>query len=52
MTDTFTVILEEDGDDLVLPLPQELLDELGWNTGDMLEWADEGQGGWSIRKKL
>jgi len=32
------VTLIEDGDDLILPIPDELIDELGWNTGDMLEW--------------
>lgn len=34
----YTVTLEEDGDDLILPIPEELLKELQWNTGDMLEW--------------
>ena len=35
---SYTVTLEEDGDDLILPIPEELLKELRWNTGDMLEW--------------
>ena len=47
-----TVIIEEDGDDLVLPLPDELLTELGWTTGDTLEWLDQSDGTWSLRKKL
>ena len=47
-----TVILEEDGDDLILPLPQELLDELDWHVGDTREWLDQGEGAWSLRKKL
>ena len=51
MEHTFTAILEEDGDDLILPLPQELLDELDWQIGDTLEWTDQGQGAWSLRKK-
>lgn len=33
-----TVTLEQDGDDLFLPIPEEMLKELQWNTGDMLEW--------------
>jgi hypothetical protein len=48
----YTVIVEEDGDDLILPLPSELLDELGWHTGDTLEWTEHAEGSWSLRKKL
>jgi len=32
------VTLEEDGDDLILPLPDEILKALNWNTNDVLEW--------------
>jgi len=46
----WTAILEEDGDDLILPLPQELLDELNWNEGDTLEWTEHSEGSWQIRK--
>ena len=35
---SFTVTLEEDGDDLVLPIPEDILKNLGWNEGDLLEW--------------
>ena len=52
MEHTFTAILEEDGDDLILPLPEDLLEELNWHIGDILEWTDQGEGAWSIRKKL
>lgn len=46
----FTAILEEDGDDLILPLPEELLDELDWHIGDTLEWTEHTEGMWSLRK--
>jgi len=49
--DKFTAILEEDGDDLILPLPEELLDELDWHVGDTLQWTEHSEGSWSIRKK-
>ena len=51
---TWTVTVEEDPNtkDLVLPLPQEMLDEVGWNPGDNLEWHDRGDGTWELRKKL
>jgi hypothetical protein len=48
----FTAILEEDGEDLILPLPQELLDELNWNVGDTLTWTEHEEGSWSIRKDV
>lgn len=32
------VTLEEDGDDLILPLPDEILDALNWNENEVLEW--------------
>ena len=56
MTDakkTWTVSLEEADDgsgDLVLPFPQEMLDEVGWMPGDNLKWIDREDGTWEIRK--
>lgn len=47
----WSVHLERDGEDLILPFPQEMLDEVGWNPGDNLEWVDRGDGTWEIRKK-
>ena len=35
---TYTVTLDEDGEDLILPLPDEVLDKLGWEDGCLLEW--------------
>jgi hypothetical protein len=49
----WTVTLEETDDgsgDLVLPLPQDMLDEFGWNTGDNLKWIERDDGTWEIRK--
>lgn len=49
---TWTVIVEEDpaSGDLILPLPQDLLDLQGWYEGDTLEWIDNKDGSWSIQK--
>jgi len=50
---TWTVTVEEAEDgsgDLVLPLPQELLDIQGWKEGDTLEWEQESDGSWIISK--
>jgi bifunctional DNA-binding transcriptional regulator/antitoxin component of YhaV-PrlF toxin-antitoxin module len=47
------VTLEEDPEtgDLILPLPEELLKETGWKTGDVLEWIDNNDGTYTLRKK-
>ena len=49
---SWTVIIEEDVEtgDAILPFPQEMLDEVGWNPGDNLKWVDRGDGTWEIRK--
>jgi bifunctional DNA-binding transcriptional regulator/antitoxin component of YhaV-PrlF toxin-antitoxin module len=48
---TLTVEEAEDGSgDLVLPLPQELLNAVGWKETDTLEWIDNGNGSWAIQK--
>jgi hypothetical protein len=48
---TVTVEEAEDGSgDLVLPLPQEMLDLQEWKEGDTLEWTDNGDGTWFITK--
>jgi hypothetical protein len=48
----WTAILEEDGDDLILPLPEELLEELDWKVGDTLTWTEYSEGSWAIRKEV
>jgi len=39
---TYTVRVEEDPEtgDLILPLPTELLNQMGWVFGDTLIWDD------------
>lgn len=50
-TQTWTVQLEEDGNDVILPLPQEVLDHLDVKEGDVLNWIDNEDGTFSIRKQ-
>jgi hypothetical protein len=49
----WTVVLEEDPDtgDLIMPIPQEVLDLQGWCEGDVLVWKDNQNGSWSLTKK-
>jgi len=37
--------------DLVLPFTNEILEEVGWKEGDVLEWIDNKNGSWSLVKK-
>ena len=45
------VTLIEEGDDLILPLGDELCEKLGWIVGDTLIWSDNGDGSWTLSKK-
>ena len=48
----YTVKLAEDLEtgDMYMPLPDEFLDELGWEEGDCLDWKDNGDGTFSLTK--
>lgn len=49
-TSTWTVTVIEDGNDVILPFPDELLVTTGWREGDTLEWIDNNDGSWTLRK--
>ena len=54
MSKSWIVTLEEADDgsgDLVLPLNDDILSEVGWQTGDTIEWTDNKDGSWSMKKK-
>ena len=54
MTNKWIIDLEAAKDasgDLIMPLPQDLLDSAGWKEGDVLEWKDLGNGTWSLTKQ-
>jgi hypothetical protein len=50
---SYEVITQEDPEtgDLLVPLPQELLDKMGWREGDEIEWKIDTQGRWVLSKK-
>jgi bifunctional DNA-binding transcriptional regulator/antitoxin component of YhaV-PrlF toxin-antitoxin module len=37
-------------DDGILTFPENFLDSLGWKEGDVLEWIDNKDGSFSLRK--
>ena len=41
----------EDGDQFI-EFPQELLADVGWKEGDVLEWTPNDDGSWILKKKL
>ncbi len=50
----WTVPIVEDPDDpqeLLLTLPDGLLQETGWTIGDVLQWKELQNGTWSLNKK-
>lgn len=50
---TWTVTVEEADDgsgDIVLPFPQDFLDQQGWKEGDTLDWKDNEDGSWTLSK--
>jgi len=51
---SWTITLEEDPEtgDLIMPIPQEVLDLQNWNPGDVLTWKDNQNGTWSLYKKI
>jgi|TARA_B100001094_G_scaffold2109_1_gene1876 hypothetical protein len=54
VNNTYTVKVEEDPDskDLVLPIPTELLNQMGWDFGDDLVWSDNFDGTFTLAKKV
>lgn len=49
-----SVKVEEDPNtgDLVLPIPTELLNQMGWDIGDDLVWTDNFDGTFSLAKEV
>jgi hypothetical protein len=48
----YEVILSEDPDtgELILPIPPQLMAEMGWVEGDTLDFDQDDRGRWVIRK--
>jgi hypothetical protein len=48
-----TLVVQEHTDtgELFFELPFEAINQMGWADGDVLEWFDNGDGSWSVKKK-
>jgi hypothetical protein len=47
----WTAYVQQDGDDLILPLPDELITQMGWKVGDVLVWDVRADGSVVLTKK-
>lgn len=49
---SWTIAVEEDPEtkELVLPLCDEIMEELGWKLDDTLDWIDNKDGTWTLKK--
>ena len=46
----YTIDLIQEGDETILPLTDEILMEAGWNAGDDIEFIDNKDGSYTMRK--
>ena len=45
------VELQQDGEDIILPLNEEMIETTGWQVGDTLLWEKAAGSAWTLRKK-
>tara|TARA_B110000503_G_scaffold136435_3_gene218731 strand:+ start:196 stop:381 length:186 start_codon:yes stop_codon:yes gene_type:complete len=45
--------VQEDGKtkDLYIQFPPDAIDQVGWVEGDLIDWLDNGDGSWTLKKK-
>ena len=48
---TLTVQEDPETGDQILEFPDDLMESAGWKEGDVLEWIDNKNGSWTLRKK-
>jgi hypothetical protein len=48
---TLTVKYDEETGDHYLQFTKEMLDELGWQIGDELQWIDNKDGSWTLTQQ-
>ena len=52
-TDSWIVTIEEDHKtgELLIQLPDDLVDRKGWSEGDTIKWTSNEDGSWTLTKK-
>jgi len=46
-----TKVIELDDGELAIDLPEDMLKELNWTEGTVIEWIDNKDGSWSLMEK-
>lgn len=47
---TADIVTDPETGETLLVFPDGMLEEVGWKEGDVLEWIDNGDGTWTLRK--
>jgi hypothetical protein len=48
---TVTVETDSETGELVLPFTPDMLAQVGWDFGDVIQWKDNNDGSWTLTKK-
>lgn len=50
---SWTIKLETDPEtgELLIPFPDDLMEQMAWQINDVLVWQDNKDGSWTIKKK-
>lgn len=49
---TLEVQVDPETGDQILEFPDQLMEEAGWKAGDTIQWIDNGNGSWTLRKMM
>jgi hypothetical protein len=51
--DKWVITVQENGKtkDLYIQFPEDAISQVGWIEGDVIEWLDNGDGSWTLKKK-
>ena len=44
-------VIEDENGEFLIPLPEDMLEELGWKVGDTIDWGDNKDGSYTLTKK-
>lgn len=46
------IVVQENGKDkeLFIQLPEDALSQMGWAEGDLIEWLENSDGSWTLKK--
>jgi hypothetical protein len=48
---TLEVQVDPETGEQILEFPDDLMESAGWKEGDVLQWIDNKDGSWTLRKK-